>query len=526
MSVLPSHEALDPQGHAISDADFDRVRTLLAKLAGISLSDAKRQLVVSRLKRRLIALGLPSFGAYCNLLESPTGAAELQTFVNRLTTNKTDFFREPHHFDILRDRVVPEFLRSARQGRRHTLRVWCAASSSGEEPWTLAIVLADALKRMPEVDFRIDASDIDTEVLAKANRAVYPMSAIDVPELTDSGRFFLRGTGSHAGTVRVRDELRAKVSFRPLNLNESSETWGWPKKFDAIFCRNVLIYFNRATQIDVTERLVSQLSPGGWLFFGHAESVAATNAEIERVGQTAYRLRSSDSASSPPPDAARKVARPSIVAPNGAPRFSRSARVEERRDETRASRQAAPPEELQVTLGIGDVYATAAPAILRTVLGSCVAACLYDPVAHVGGMCHFLLPSARDDDGSSTRYGVNALERLINATMGAGADRRRLRVKAFGGAHLFGPDASFGRIGERNSSFIREFFLREGIPLVSELLEGANALKVLFYPHSGKAMVAPVSTSSGPSLSQREAAAVSRIAQAEHANANDRVTLF
>lgn len=199
----------------ISDAEFDRVRALLLKLAGISLSDAKRQLVVSRLNKRLVALGLSSFDAYCTLLESPSGSSELQSFVNRMTTNKTDFFREPHHFDLLRERVVPEFLRSARQGRRHTLRVWCAASSSGEEPWTLAIVLADALKRVRDVDFRIDASDIDTEILAKAERAVYPKSAIDIPELTDSGRFFLRGTGSHAGTVRVRDELRAKVSFRP-----------------------------------------------------------------------------------------------------------------------------------------------------------------------------------------------------------------------------------------------------------------------------------------------------------------------
>ena len=520
----PSHEALDSQEHAISDADFDRVRALLVRLSGISLNDAKRQLVVSRLKRRLITLGLSSFDAYCTLLESPSGASELQSFVNRMTTNKTDFFREPHHFDILRERVVPEFLRSARQGRRHTLRVWCAASSSGEEPWTLAIVLADALKRVRDVDFRIDASDIDTEILAKAERAVYPKSAIDIPELTDCGRFFLRGTGSHAGTVRVRDELRAKVSFRPLNLNESAKAWGWPKKFDAIFCRNVLIYFDQATQRDVTERLVSQLSPGGWLFFGHAESMTGANPALDRVGPTAYRLRLSDS-SSPPPETVRRVATPSVEIP-AAPRPSRSGLVEARRSEKPATGLADRTTELQVTLGIGDVYATAAPAILRTVLGSCVAACLYDPVAHVGGMCHFLLPSARDDEGHSTRYGVNALERLINATMGAGADRRRLRVKAFGGAHMLGPDASFGRIGERNSSFVREFFLREGIPLVSELLEGANALKVLFYPHSGKAMVAPVSTSSGPSLSQREAEAVSRIAQAEHTNADDRVTLF
>ena len=242
-------------------ADFERVRKLIYRLAGISLNPSKREMVYSRLGRRLRALGLTEFGDYLQLVDDGD-PAELEAFTNALTTNLTAFFREAHHFPIL-----AELLQRHRGGGQISL--WCAAASTGEEPYSMAITAAEAFGTLnPPV--RILATDIDTNVLAKAQQGVYAMDRLEKMQEERVRRFFLRGKGQHTGKVRVREELRALISYRPLNLLDAN----WPVRgpFHAIFCRNVMIYFDKQTQYKILKRFLPLLHPEGLLFAGHSES--------------------------------------------------------------------------------------------------------------------------------------------------------------------------------------------------------------------------------------------------------------
>lgn len=247
---------------AFTDGDFDRIRGLIHAHAGIALNPGKRDMVYSRLARRLRATGIGSFDAYLERLQPES--EEWQHFVNALTTNLTSFFREAHHFPVLAERVV-----AARVQGRVTL--WSAACSTGEEAYSMAMTVIDALGSFtPPV--RILATDLDTQVLERAAHGVYPVERVaGLPE-ADVRRFFLRGKGAQSGFVRVRPEVRDLVVFRPLNLLGPQ----WPVRgpFDAIFCRNVLIYFDRPTQYRLLSRLHPLLHPEGLLFLGHSENVA------------------------------------------------------------------------------------------------------------------------------------------------------------------------------------------------------------------------------------------------------------
>nr|WP_298141731.1 CheR family methyltransferase [uncultured Pseudomonas sp.] len=258
--------------------DFERVRRLLYQRAGISLSDSKEQMVYSRLSRRLRHLGLSGFGAYCDLLEHDT--REWQEFVNALTTNLTAFFRENHHFEQL-----TSYLQRHAQARR-TLRIWCAASSTGEEPYSLGITCMEALaSRQPKVT--ILASDIDTGVLATACQGIYPLERVEQLSQQRKQRFFLRGKGSQAGRVRVQDDLRALVEFRQINLLDPH--WNIEDGLDIIFCRNVMIYFDKPTQLRLLERMVALLRPDGLFFAGHSESFIQAGHLVTLIGRTVYR---------------------------------------------------------------------------------------------------------------------------------------------------------------------------------------------------------------------------------------------
>ena len=260
-----------------ADADFERVRKLIHGLAGISLSPAKREMVYSRLGRRLRALGLSDFGEYLRLLDSGD-AAELEAFTNALTTNLTAFFREEHHFPLL-----AELLQRHRGGGQ--IALWCAAASTGEEPYSMAIAAAEAFGTLsPPV--RILATDIDTSVLEKARQGVYSMERLEKMPEARVRRFFLRGKGSHAGQARVRDELRALIQYRQLNLLDA----GWPIRgpFHAIFCRNVMIYFDKPTQYGVLRRFLPLLHPEGLLFAGHSESFHHAADLFRPRGKTVY----------------------------------------------------------------------------------------------------------------------------------------------------------------------------------------------------------------------------------------------
>jgi len=258
------------------DEDFRAIRALIHEHAGIALADGKRDMVYSRLARRLRALQLDDFAAYLRLLR--TNKSEWPLFVNALTTNLTAFFREPHHFQVLRD--------SARHWPQRPLRIWCAACSTGEEAYSIAMTLADLFG--DDVPLRILATDIDTQVLAQAQQGVYPLERM--AELPDPAlqRFFFRGCGSRAGWVRVKPALRGLITFRQLNLQQAN----WPLRgaFDAIFCRNVMIYFDKPTQYRILRKFAPLMRADSLLFAGHAESFPHAADLFRPQGRTVYAL--------------------------------------------------------------------------------------------------------------------------------------------------------------------------------------------------------------------------------------------
>ena len=269
----------DGREFLFTSRDFERVRKLIYAHAGISLSDSKQELVYSRLSRRLRATGIRTFSEYLALLES-NDAAEWEAFTNSLTTNLTSFFREPHHFPVL-----AEHLRSI-QGK-HPISLWCSAASTGEEPYTMAMTVMDTLGR-DAANVSIIATDLDTKVLETAKEGVYPeerVSKLD-PELVK--RFFLRGTGDHAGFVRVRPELRNMITFRQINLLHND--WQIRPPLDVIFCRNVMIYFDKQTQLDILKKFVPLLRSNGLLFAGHSESFHQADEYFKLRGKTVYEL--------------------------------------------------------------------------------------------------------------------------------------------------------------------------------------------------------------------------------------------
>jgi chemotaxis protein methyltransferase CheR len=259
-------------------ADFERVRELIYQRAGISLHSGKQAMVYSRLSRRLRETGHRSFSSYLQALESsrgPAGEAEWQEFVNCLTTNLTSFFREEHHFHALTEEL--------RRRDRKIERIWCCAASTGEEPYSLAMTVLESAPDPQRV--RILASDIDTKVLATAQRGVYETGARGLsPERLK--RHFLRGTGANAGRMKVKPELSRLLSFFPLNLMSTS--WDLGDPFDVVFCRNVMIYFDAPTQMQVLQRLHRTMRPGGLLFVGHSENFGEARSLFKLRGKTIY----------------------------------------------------------------------------------------------------------------------------------------------------------------------------------------------------------------------------------------------
>lgn len=271
---------------ALSDREFERVKQRVYRVAGISLSDAKRTLVVSRLYKIVKALRLGSFDAYLDFLEHKGTEKDAQDFVNALTTNLTRFYREDHHFEHL-NRYIGELVarrpRKAPDGRPR-LRIWSAGCSTGQEPYTIALSLLGAYPDLRRWDFRILATDIDTNVIAKAATGVYPDSELSGLSAERAAPFERLGNG----TIRVPDAARELIAFKPLNLIEA-----WPVKgpFDAIFCRNVAIYFDKPTQAQVFGRFRSLLAPEGFLYIGHSENLGGGGADFRLVGKTIYQPR-------------------------------------------------------------------------------------------------------------------------------------------------------------------------------------------------------------------------------------------
>jgi chemotaxis protein methyltransferase CheR len=259
--------------------DFERIARMIYEHAGISLSTSKQEMVYSRLARRLRVRGLQRFDEYLALLAGGDDA-EWEAFTNSLTTNLTAFFREPHHFPILAEHVLA-------QAGSHRIELWCSASSTGEEPYSMAMTMVEAFGTYtPPV--HIVATDLDTQVLAKARTGVYPLDRLERMPRERLRQFFQRGTGAQEGYARVRPELQQMITFSPLNLLDRA--WSVRGPFDAIFCRNVMIYFDKKTQRGILQRFVPLLREDGLLFAGHSESFQHAAELFRPRGKTVYEI--------------------------------------------------------------------------------------------------------------------------------------------------------------------------------------------------------------------------------------------
>lgn len=259
--------------------DFQRVCKLIYDHAGISLNASKQELVYSRLSRRLRATGIKTFSEYLKLLEQ-NNEREWEAFANSLTTNLTSFFREPHHFPLLAEQLK-------KIGNTRPIVIWCSASSTGEEPYSLAMTAINAFNSFtPPV--KIIATDIDTNVLDTARQGVYAYDRVEKLDEALIKRFFFKCTGAQEGFVKVRPELQSMITFRKLNLLDAS--WPIRDKVDVIFCRNVMIYFDKATQLAVLKKMAPLLRADGLLYAGHSESFYQAEAYFKLRGKTVYEL--------------------------------------------------------------------------------------------------------------------------------------------------------------------------------------------------------------------------------------------
>jgi len=279
-SSLPQRESA-PREFSFSTADFERVRKLIYQHAGISLSPVKQDMVYSRLARRLRATGKSSFADYLDALEK-NGGDEWERFVNSLTTNLTSFFREPHHFPIFAEHLH-------KLGTRRPIRVWCSAASTGEEPYSIAITVAETFGSNTS-HVSIMASDLDTNVLATAQKGVYPIERVEKLSPERLRKFFLRGTGAQEGYVSVRPELKNMIQFQRINLLDQHYPIKGP--LDVIFCRNVMIYFDKPTQYKILSRFAPLMQADGLMFAGHSESFLHAADLFKSQGKTVYTLAS------------------------------------------------------------------------------------------------------------------------------------------------------------------------------------------------------------------------------------------
>jgi len=272
-----------PLDFELSDREFAFIRHVVGENAGIVLGPSKRHLVQSRLARRVRDLGLGSFQQYCDFVRDG-GPEELVSLINAITTNVTSFFRENHHFEALTRLMLPEAMERNSHSRR--LRIWSAGCSSGEEPYSIAMTAAECLPANSRWDFKILATDIDSDVLAAAGRGVFSLDRLSGIPQGRLQRWFQNGSGTNAGFAKVRNALVSMITFRTLNLMGD-----WPMRgpFDVIFCRNVMIYFDQPTRERLISRFAQLLAPGGYLCLGHSESIHGQSGPFRLVGRTIYR---------------------------------------------------------------------------------------------------------------------------------------------------------------------------------------------------------------------------------------------
>ncbi|AOO83356.1 CheR family methyltransferase [Bosea vaviloviae] len=276
---------LAPQAFAdatLTRDDMGFIAKLVYEHAGIVIREHKEAMTRGRLARRVKALGLGSVAEYCAFLKTPGAVSEIPELINAVTTNHTAFFRERHHFDHLRKDVLPKLLQE-RSGRRGRIRIWSSACSSGEEPYSIAATSRDVLGSRSDVDFRILATDIDTDILERAEAGLYPSELFE--RLPPDVKPLLKLEAAARGEARISEDLRRLIAFKRLNLIEK---WPMGGPFDVIFCRNVFIYFDTQTKASILDRFVALLAPGGFLYLGHSESLPQPHPQLRLIGRTIY----------------------------------------------------------------------------------------------------------------------------------------------------------------------------------------------------------------------------------------------
>lgn len=473
----------------LSTSEFEALRSLIVQETGISLGSGKRELVRSRLRKRLQAVGVGSYREYHQYLQSrDSSGAEKREMINSITTNKTSFFREQHHFQFLSEQVLPELVEAARRNERpKKLRIWSAACSTGQEPYSIAIALQDFFARHPGWDKRILASDIDSECLKKASTGVYNSETVlDLPTSVKK-RHFLRGTGSSKDKVSVRAALRNAITFRRINFADAD--WPIQIKFDVIFCRNAMIYFERDFQESLLEKFLCYLNPGGYLILGHSENVSWMN-KLEPLGQTIYRPAVGSQGT--------KHTSASGCKPSGIPA----------KYPIKVPPAVPTPPTKKRSIIAGEVFASDAPIEITTLLGSCVATCLFDPDAKVGGMNHFLLPEGCGENANTACYGIHAMDLLIAQLLSLGADRERLVARLYGGGNVMKQQLQQSRVGEKNIDFVRKYLTTDGIPIVYQQVGGERALHVSMTANTGVVKVKKITSSEEGALANSDRAAL------------------
>ncbi|MCW8853569.1 MAG: protein-glutamate O-methyltransferase CheR [Gammaproteobacteria bacterium] len=271
--------------YVFTEKDFNKLRKIANSHTGIIVTDDKYDMYYARLVKRIRTLGLASFADYVKYLDANMDS-EFTPFIDSITTNLTSFFREPHHFEVMKSKIIPEI--SARPDAAQGIKVWSAGCSTGEEPYTLAITMLEGLEMVrPAPKVSILASDIDTTVLAKASRGIYEISRVEGLDSSIKRRWFFRGKGNNHGHVRVSPELQNILEFKQVNLMEKN--WPMKNKFHIIFCRNVVIYFDKPTKMNLFHRYADQLVDGGYMILGHSESLQGMSDRFETIGKTVYK---------------------------------------------------------------------------------------------------------------------------------------------------------------------------------------------------------------------------------------------
>ena len=501
----------------MSQREFRDFRDLVKRETGISLASNKQHLLRSRLRKRLLHHNLPTFREYFELIQNRDAKGlELHELINSVTTNKTHFFREEHHFSFLTEKAFPEFQKLAKTSGKKRLRIWSAACSTGEEPYSIAATVRD-FRPFDRWNVRILASDIDSTCLRKASQGTYQENTLTEIPLEQLRRMFLKGRGNSAGSFRARPELREMLTFRRINFAEHA--WPIRTQFDIIFCRNAMIYFDRDFQDRLLRRFLKYLSPHGYLILGHSENVSWMK-DLEAIGQTIYRprVRAADNAtctSTPPRDAkGRSTPTPNTTLSTAL--VGQTASKNSSRDRY-AERKA---------IVAGDVFASGKHMEISTLLGSCIASCLYDPNVRVGGMNHFLLPEGSGDHADTACYGINAMELLINELMQLGAQRERMVARLYGGARVMGDKLWSSRIGEKNVDFVRKYLTTEGIPILEQRVGGNSALRVVMVADEGEVHSTELESEHSRKLMRQDMQVRKKTNNEAQTGDSDQITLF